>query len=110
MCAEISDGTGGDSFFHWFADRKSPAEVTRDIESTPPSETTPDQWEAQILARIMQKAQCIFVTDAKNRKILEAMHFAWAPNIDVAAEAAIRQLGKNSKITIIPDGVGVIIK
>lgn len=110
MCAEISDGTGGDSFFHWFADRKTPAEVTRDIKNIPPSETVPDQWEAQILARIMQKAECIFVTDEKNRDIVEAMHFIWQPDINVAANLAIEKLGQNSKITVIPDGVGVIVK
>ena len=110
MCAEARDGAGGDSFYHWFADRKSPADVAQDIENTPPEETVPDQWEAQILARIMQKARCIFVTGAKNRKNVEAMHFAYAPDIDTAVSAASKIVGEESKITAIPDGIGVIIK
>lgn len=109
MCAEISDGTGGDSFFHWFADRKTPSEVARDIENISPSETISDQWEAQILARIMQKAECIFVTGEKNRDIVEAMHFIWQPDVNTATNLAIEKLGQNSKITVIPDGVGVIV-
>lgn len=109
MCAEISDGTGGDSFFHWFADRKSSAEVARDIIDIAPSETISDQWEAQILARIMQKATCIFVTSEKNREILEAMHLTWAPNVDAATEMAVGLVGQKATITVIPDGVGVIV-
>ena len=110
MCAECSDGAGGDSFYHWFADRKDAHEVAKAIENTPPEQTIPDQWEAQILARIMQKAKCILVTDAKNREIAEAMHFSWAPDVDTALTAANQIKGDDSNITIIPDGVGVIVK
>ena len=109
MCAEISDGTGGESFFHWFADRKSSDEVMRDIMEIPPSETVSDQWEAQILARIMQKATCIFVADEDKREILEAMHLTWAPSVDKAVEIAIGLVGQEGAITVIPDGVGVIV-
>ncbi len=109
MCAEAIDGAGGDSFYYWFADRQSADEVARDIENTPPDQTIPDQWEAQILARIMQKARCIFVTEQKNRETVEAMHLAWAPNVDTALEAALKITNENASITIIPDGVGVIV-
>ena len=109
MCAEASDGTGGDSFFHWFADRKSSAEVVRDIMDISPSETVPDQWEAQILARIMEKATCIFVTGENNREIVEAMHLIWAPNVDEAVGMAVKLVGQGGVTTVIPDGVGVIV-
>ena len=109
MCAEASDGTGGDSFFHWFADRKSSAEVMRDIMNISPSETVPDQWEAQILARIMEKATCIFVTGENNREIVEAMHLIWAPNVDEAVGMAVKLVGQGGVTTVIPDGVGVIV-
>lgn len=68
-----------------------------------------DQWEAQILARVLQKATCIFVTGEENRAIIEAMHMQWAPEVNTAVRMADERLGANASITVIPDGVGVII-
>ena len=81
----------------------------RDIMNISPSETVPDQWEAQILARIMEKATCIFVTGENNREIVEAMHLIWAPNVDEAVGMAVKLVGQGGVTTVIPDGVGVIV-
>lgn len=73
-------------------------------------ETIPDQWESQILARILLKHGVIMVTDAQ-RKIVEDMHMKWAPNIEEALKMATEITGKlESKITVIPDGVSVVVK
>ena len=72
-------------------------------------ETLLDQWEAQILARVMCKAQCIFVTGKENRALIEAMHMRWAENADAALEMALKRSGREASVTIIPDGVGVIL-
>lgn len=110
LCAALGDGHGGDAFFHWFADRPDARAVARDIEDVPPGETTADQWQAQILARVLQKAPCIFVTGAENRPLVEQMHMRWAPNADDALVQADALLGRPGDITVIPDGVGVIMK
>ena len=109
MCSEASDGTGGDSFYHWLADRESAAAVAEEIYNTPPDQTVPDQWEAQILARIMAKHEIVFVTGDQNRACVEEMHFTWAPTVDDALAYATTKLGDNASVTIIPDGVGVIV-
>ena len=109
MNAALGDGHGGESFFRWFADRSGPEEVRRDIEHIPPEDTVADQWEAQILARILLKADCIFVTGEENRALIEQMHMSWAPDADSALREAYRRLGENSGVTVIPDGVGVIL-
>ncbi|NLD83954.1 MAG: hypothetical protein GX637_07285 [Clostridiales bacterium] len=75
----------------------------------PPEQTQPDQWQAQILARVLTKAQCWFVSGEENRALLEAMHFRWAPDVDTALREASEALGKDSSVTVIPDGVGVIL-
>ncbi len=108
LCAALGDGHGGDAFYHWFADRKCAAHVTRDIESVPPESTFMDQWEAQILARVHSKATCYFVTGEENRSLIEAMHMVWQPDVNTALQAALEQLGENATVTVIPDGVGVI--
>ena len=109
MCAALGDGHGGEEFFRWFADRDGAASVTRDILRIPPEETRMDQWEAQILARVLEKATCFFVTGEKNRELIEAMHMRWAPDVNTALEQASAMLGKDASVTVIPDGVGVIV-
>ena len=109
MNAALGDGHGGESFFRWFAERRDAGEVMRDIENVPPEETQPDQWEAQILARIMLKAVCIFVTGEENRGLIESMHIRWAPDADTALAQALGIVGKDGTVTVIPDGVGVIL-
>ncbi len=109
MNAALGDGHGGEGFFRWFADRSGAEEVRRDIENIPPQNTLADQWEAQILARILLKARCIFVTGGENRHLIEAMHMTWAPDADTALAMAYDITGLDSLVTVIPDGVGVIL-
>jgi len=68
-----------------------------------------DQWEAQILARVMLKADCWFVTGEENRELIESMHLNWAPDADTALAKATEKLGADATVTVIPDGVGVIV-
>ena len=109
LSAGLGDGHGGEAFYRWFADRASAAEVAQAIESVPPENTFMDQWEAQILARVMLKANCWFVTGEENRALIETMHMRWAPDADTALAEATALLGANATVTVIPDGVGVIV-
>lgn len=109
LCAAMEDGHGGAGFFHWFADRPGPESVLSDIETIPPEETLPDQWQAQILARVMLRAHCIIVTGEENRAFIEAMHLEWAATARQALESAARRMGADSTVTVIPNGVEVIV-
>ena len=109
MCAALGDGHGGEDFYRWFADRPDAAAVARDIENVPPEGTRMDQWEAQILARVLQKAECWFVTGPENRSLIESMHMHWAPDVNAALALASEKLGPQATVTVIPDGVGVTI-
>ena len=109
LCAALGDGAGGDDFYHWFADRENPQAVARAIESVPPEETRMDQWEAQMLARVLCRADCYFVTEQENQPLIESMHMHWAPDVDTALAMATEKLGAESGVTVIPDGVGVIV-
>lgn len=46
----------------------------------------------------------------KSSHIIEEMHMEYAPSIKKALELAYKYTSNESKITIIPDGVSVIIK
>jgi nickel-dependent lactate racemase len=109
MVAECSDGHGGKSFFETFASSKSVFEIHSEILSRGKDQTVMDQWESQILARILLKHEVIMVTKAPEEMIRNfRMHCA--PDIDSAVKMAEGILNNpEAKITIIPDGVSVII-
>ena len=109
MVAALEDGHGGETFYRWIAESGGPGEVLRDIERVPPGETRFDQWQAQILSRVMAKAACIIVTGEENRALVEKMHMIWAPDADAALKAAAGMVGEDYSVTVIPDGVGVIL-
>jgi len=109
VVSECSDGHGGDSFFKTFAEAASVEEVMSDIIARERDQTVPDQWESQILARVLLKHQVIMVTDAP-QEMVETMHMHWAADLKEAIRLADIIIGnEDSGITVIPDGVSVII-
>ena len=77
---------------------------------TPMEETVADQWESQILCRILLKYKVIMVTNAPEQMIKD-MHMDYAKSVDEAIAMADEYLGSNNeKITVIPDGVSVIVR
>lgn len=110
IASECSDGHGGEGFYRTFAEAETVPEVMEEIEVRDRNETVPDQWESQVLARILLQFEVIMVTDAP-RKMVEDMHMKWAPDIDEAVRMAKEIVDNNHPgITVIPDGVSVIVK
>ena len=73
-------------------------------------ETVADQWESQILCRILLKYKVIMVTNAPEQMVRD-MQMDYAKSVDEAIKMADEYLGKkNEKITVIPDGVSVIVR
>lgn len=110
MLAASLDGTGGDHFYNQVAYEKDIAKSMSDILKRGRHETLPDQWEAQILLRILLKATVIYVSELPD-SLIEAMHLIPAHSIEEALNKARKILNKQDvKIVAIPDGVSVIVK
>ena len=78
--------------------------------ATDRNSTVPDQWESQILCRILLKYKVILVTQAP-KDMVEEMQMDYADSVEDAIRMADEYLGReNSKITVIPDGVAVIVR
>ena len=105
-----ADGTGGEFFYKLLADCKNAEEAYQKLNDVEPKDTEFDQWEAQILARILTKAHVIIVSDKCDPAIITAMHIKHAYTLDEALAKASELVGTNKKITIIPDGISVIVK
>lgn len=107
MCAECSSGHGGYGFYSSLRNCTSPAELYARQLATPWDRTEPDQWESQILCRILSKYRTIFVTQPGLRSMVEDMKMTYAADIP-SALALARSWGKQS-LTVIPDGVSISI-
>lgn len=108
IASECADGHGGESFLRMFDDIKNERELMNKILERGRDATAPDQWEIQIFLRVLLHATVIMVTKAP-LEMLERLHIKNAGSLEEAIKMAVAQK-PNSKITIIPDGVGVIVK
>jgi lactate racemase len=107
--SECRDGHGGESFFKTFASASSVQAIMDKLLSNGRDQTIPDSWEIQILARILLKHKVILLSDAP-KNMVESMGMHWAPDVEIAIRMADTILGKdNASITVIPDGVSVIV-
>lgn len=110
MIAACNDGHGGQSFYDNMAQASGPEEVLKKVLEIPADRTIPDQWEFQILARILSKYTVIMVTDLCDPDIIIAMHMEHAYTFEEALERAFKLKGQAAKVAVIPDGVSVIVK
>jgi nickel-dependent lactate racemase len=109
MLAKSNDGHGGESFYKSFKEEKDVNKMMAEFMATPNEETIPDQWQSQIFARILKNYKVVYVSDAPDN-IVSDMHMIPAQSVEEAIAKADELLGnRNSKITVIPDGVSVIV-
>lgn len=105
LCAEMADGIGGDGFYHAMRERGSPAALYERYVNTPQSRTEADQWQTQVLCRILMKHRVIFVTRPEMQTLIREMKMEYAPSV----EAALAMTDGGS-VTVIPNGISVIIR
>ena len=110
MCAELADGTGGEGFYQSLRSCESPAAHFAQCVATPQDKTIPDQWESQILARILMKHTVIFVSRPEMEKTLREMKLGYAPDLVSAIAMARAMKGQEAAITLIPNGISVIVE
>ena len=110
MCADLSDGTGGEGFYTSLRDSESPAAHFAQCAATPQDQTIPDQWESQILARILMKHRVIFVSRREMEQTLKEMKLEYAPDLNTAVAMAKEEKGENAEVTMIPNGISVMVK
>lgn len=109
ILAKSNDGHGGDRFYKSFKEEQDVEKIMDEFLATPSEETIPDQWQSQIFVRILKRAKIIYISDAPD-EMVEDLHMIPAHSIDEAMQKADEILGKkDSKITVIPDGVSVIV-
>jgi lactate racemase len=110
MVAACNDGHRGKSFYENMAFAKSPREVLERVLKIDRNDTAPDQWEFQILSRILDKYTVILVSDMCDPDIIKNMHMEHAYTFKEALKRAYELKGEQAKVAVVPDGVSVIVK
>ena len=108
MAAACNDGHGGKSFLDTMTQDLTPAEILARIQSTPKAETVPDQWESQILARILSRFSVVLISEA-DPEMVRAMKMHPAKSLPEALAMAEALLGYPGTVTVIPEGISTII-
>ena len=110
MVAGLADGTGGEGFYNNLAQCKTPKEFLDRVSHVDRRHTVPDQWESQVLARILNQHRVIMVSDLIQPEIVTNMHMEHAKTFDEALHRAYELQGSAAKVAVIPDGLAVIVR
>ena len=108
MSAACNDGHGGESFMRTMTQNLTPTQILEQIQATPKERTVPDQWESQILARILSKYPVVLVSQC-DPELVKAMKMHPAGNLTQALLLAEELLGGQGSVTVIPEGISTII-
>lgn len=110
MLSSSSDGHGGVHFHKTFRDEPDLERMMATFLARKPEDTIIDQWQSQILARVLLKARVVFVSDCDPTLVRE-MHMIPAKDVNEALKTAAELVGRDDyKVTVIPDGVSVIVR
>lgn len=104
MVGECVDGVAHDGFLNLMAS-DSPDVLHEKIRRS--SCAIPDQWEAQVLCRILRQNPVWFVTRPELRSEIESMHMRYAPTVEQALSSA--GLSKGQHVLVVSHGPSTIL-
>lgn len=110
MCAASSDGIGGEHFERQLADEADIEKTAAEFLARGRSGTVPDQWQTQIMIRVLRHASVIYVSEIDDETVRK-LHMIPARSVGEAFEMAKKIVGCEAPtVNAIPDGVSVIVK
>lgn len=106
LAAACRDGVGG-TYFEKLMRKGTEREIDEYLSRIPPKESIPEQWCAQIFARILKKHRLILVSGLEP-ELVRRMNMIPAATPDEALAMALRMAGEQAEVVVIPDGVAVL--
>jgi nickel-dependent lactate racemase len=104
MVGECADGISHGAFKELLL-AGTPSEIYAKLES---ANTVRDQWEAQVLCRILLKNQVWFVTRRELKSEIERMHMHYASTIQEALKSC--NLVEGERVLVAPEGPSLILR
>ena len=108
MVSGCSDGHGGESFYKALKTASSPDEILERVRTVPRDATTPDQWQYQIMARVLKRFKVLMYAPECSSDMLKEMMVEPVASPEAALARAFAVCGKDAKVAVLPDGVSVI--
>jgi len=105
VASECMDGVGHPKFRELVERGGSPMEILEIIRA--PGFFEIDQWEAQILARVLTRCDVICVTGVE-AAIIRGMQMIPAASVDEALSLARKSVGRDPEIVVVPGGPSTI--
>ncbi|OAK54397.1 nickel-dependent lactate racemase [Rhodococcoides kyotonense] len=101
--AECSDGfPDHGSFREVLASESTPAELLTAISAR--EKTVPDQWQVQVLARVLAKARIGMHTTFLSDEELRTAHLFLVEDIAAAVDEELRRVGPEARVCVLPEG------
>ena len=98
-------GIGQDNFKELLFSERSPKQIYKKILKK--EIVVPDQWEIQVLARVLMKAEIFVVSRLKERE-LGNIGLKYAETIKEAILISLKKHGTNARILILPNGPQIL--
>jgi nickel-dependent lactate racemase len=105
MVGECSDGIAHEEFRRILVER-SPSELYAGLKTS--DVLVRDQWEVQVLCRILCKNSVWFVTRRELRSDIESMHMHYAATIEDALDSS--RISKGERVLVVPEGPSAILR
>jgi nickel-dependent lactate racemase len=90
------------SFREVLSSAATPADLLATIAARP--RTVPDQWQVQVLARLLTSARIGVHTDHLDEESLRAAHLFKVDDIAATVAAELRRLGPGASVCVLPEG------
>jgi nickel-dependent lactate racemase len=110
VCARCADGVGGESFYRALKECSGAQALLDEVLQIPMDQTVADQWQYQILARILVKHQVIFVSHPSLESTIRDMKMDFSSDLNDAVDRAYQLKGPDAHLVIIPNGVSVMVE
>ena len=110
VVGECADGIGGEGYYQELKNCSSCAELLEQYRRVPPEKTATDQWQVHIIAKILAKHTVILVSETED-SLIRDMKMLPASTVGEAigmAEEILRD--PDAPVTVIPEGISVIIR
>jgi len=109
MLAQSGDGHGGEHFYNQLSGEPDIHKTMARFLSRGRNETTPDQWQTQILLRILKRAKVLYLSEMPD-EMVQAMHMTPIHSLEEGLDLARKHLNNpDATVTAIPDGISVMV-
>ncbi|MGI6028682.1 MAG: nickel-dependent lactate racemase [Candidatus Heteroscillospira sp.] len=108
MCSECADGSGSDDFYTAMRDCPSAQAMLDHVLSVAQNDTPVDQWQYQMLVRVLVKHRVIMVTRPELAQMVADLKMEYAPSLEKALEMAYADRGEDAHLVVLPDGIAVV--